>query len=418
MKCFNLFVSSINIYYARQKEIKSIKNSFLSLIFRAPKAQKVIVIFSLVFVALSGCREEKKDVFQFIVAQANSEFPRNSESDIISLKDGKLLLGWTEFYGNSSSDDGSARIVGRVSEDGGRTWGNKYTLVENEGGLNVMQVNFLRLKNGDIALFHLKKYEEVADSNWNKSTSKTGDCRLVMRVSKDEGKTFTFVKEITHKNRYIECTNGRAIMLQSGRILIPCDDYFGNSLCIFSDDQGETWHEGKPVKPLDGGCWEPIAIQLKNGDLLMFLRTELGGQYQTISKDEGETWSEPTPSALRGSSAPMSLKRIPETGDLLAIWNHDVATMSSGYRDGSQTKKRSRNPLTSAISKDEGKTWGNFRNIEDAPGDDAWAYPALTWVGNRALITYFSYKGGLSLHLKSMMSDWFYQHDSDLNQTK
>lgn len=396
--------------------MKVIKMHFLRLVFTLRKAQQVRVLSFLLFWALSGCREEKKDIFSHIIAPASAAFPRNSESDIIVLKDGKLLLGWTEFYGNSSDDDGSARIVGRISEDGGRTWGNKYTLVEHEDGRNVMEVSFLRLRNGDIALFHFKKYEEVA-GNWNKATSKTGDCRLVMRVSKDEGKTFKAVKEITQKDRYLESANGRCIRLKSGRMLIECDDYFGNALCMFSDDEGETWLEGEPVKPSNGGCWEPAAIQLKNGDLLMFLRTELGGQYQTISNDEGKTWSAPVPSALRGSAAPISLERIPRTGDLLAIWNHDVTTMANGYRDESQRQNRSRNPLTAAISKDEGKTWENFRNIEDSP-NDAWAYPALTWINDRALITYFSYEGGLSLHLKSVVSDWFYQNDADNGQTK
>jgi len=47
----------------------------------------------------------------------------------------------------------------------------------------------------------------------------------------------------------------------------------------------------------------------------------------------------------------------------------------------------------------------NIRNLEDA-ADDAWAYPAVTWIDNRALITYFNYKGGLSLKLKSLPSEW------------
>lgn len=396
--------------------MKLVTSRFLRLVCKGFKIQQSTAFFLLLVWVVSGCNEEKKDVFTQVIAQANADFPRNSESDIIVLKDGKLLLGWTEFYGKSSDDDGSARIVGRISEDGGRTWGDKYTLVEHDEGRNVMEVSFLRLKNGDIALFHFKKYEEVA-ADWNKSTSKTGDCRLVMRVSSDEGKTFRLVKEITQKDRYLESANGRCIRLKSGRILIECDDYFGNALCIFSDDEGATWQEGDPVKPANGGCWEPAAIQLKNGDLLMFLRTDLGGQYQTISKDEGKTWSTPTASALKGSPAPISLERIPQTGDLLAIWNHDVATMSNGYRDGVQSQMRSRNPLTAAISKDEGKTWENFRNIEDSP-KDAWAYPALSWINDRALITYFSYEGGLSLHLKSVVSDWFYQSDPATGQTK
>lgn len=407
MKNFNLIANRINSG-SRQTENKVYWDRCYLVFIRTFQRGKSMLTLLLFCLVLSACHEKKNDIFQFTVAPTSSQNPRNSESDIIELKDGRLLLGWTEFYGESGADDGNARIVGRISEDGGRTWSDKYTLVEHEGGRNVMEVSFIRLKNGDIALFHFKKYEEVAES-WNNSTSKRGDCRLVMRVSNDEGKTFTFSKEITEENRYLESASGRSIRLKSGRILIECDDYFGNSFCMYSDDDGETWNEGKAIKPLNGGSWEPAAIELKNGDVLMFLRTELGGQYQTISKDEGETWSEPTPSALKGSAAPIAIERIPNTGDFLAIWNHDITSMSNGYRDeNSNNKKRSRNPLTSAISKDEGKTWENFRNIEDAP-DDAWAYPAVTWIEDRALITYFNYKGGLALQLKGLPEEWFYQ---------
>lgn len=412
MKNFNQITNNLISATRENADKETEENYYLTLSFKSLKGRKSIWIVLLFFMVFSACQEEKSDIFKLTVAPTNSQNPRNSESDIIVLKDGRLLLGWTEFYGGSSSDDGNARIVGRISEDGGRTWGEKYTLVEHEGGRNVMEVNFLRLNNGDIALFHFKKYEEVAGA-WNNSTSKTGDCRLVMRVSNDEGKTFNFSKEITEENRYLESASGRGIRLKSGRILIECDDYFGNSFCMFSDDEGETWHEGQLVKPLNGGCWEPAAVELKNGDVLMFLRTELGGQYQTISKDGGETWSEPTPTVLKGSAAPISIERIPSTGDLLAIWNHDVATISNGYRDESvKDKKRSRNPLTSAISKDDGKTWENFRNIEDTP-DDAWAYPAVTWVDKHALITYFNYNGGLSLKLTGLPEEWFYESDKN-----
>ena len=44
------------------------------------------------------------------------------------------------------------------------------------------------------------------------------------------------------------------------------------------------------------------------------------------------------------------------------------------------------------------KTWEHFRNVADA-ADDAFAYPSVTFVGDRALLTYFNYKGGLSLQL-------------------
>ena len=95
------------------------------------------------------------------------------------------------------------------------------------------------------------------------------------------------------------------------------------------------------------------------------------------------------------AASPFSISRIPTTGHLLAIWNHNPG--------GSK-----RNLLTAAISKDEGETWEYFRNIEDAPGD-AWAYPAVTWIGDRALLTYFNYAGGLSLQLKILPASWFYR---------
>ena len=104
--------------------------------------------------------------------------PRNSEAAIIPLADGKLLLGWTEFYAGDWADHGPARISGKISTDQGRSWGDKYTLVENDGGCNVMEVNFLRLKDGRIALFYCQKNSENVD------------CRVMMRTSRDEGRSF------------------------------------------------------------------------------------------------------------------------------------------------------------------------------------------------------------------------------------
>ncbi len=64
--------------------------------------------------------------------------------------------------------------------------------------------------------------------------------------------------------------------------------------------------------------------------------------------------------------------------------------------------------MTAALSETEGETWEHLRNIEDAP-DDAWAYPAVTWVGDTAYLTYFNYTGGLSLQLRAIPAAWFYE---------
>jgi sialidase-1 len=315
------------------------------------------------------------------VAPVGPQNPRNSEAAIIARKDRSLLLAWTEFYAGSGADHGPARIVGRLSTDGGRTWGAKYTLVENDGGCNVMEVNFLRLKDGQTALFYCQKNTEDAD------------CRVMMRVSGDEGKTWGPAKQLSPPNKYTGLTNGRCIRLRSGRILLEAwQDGF--SYCYLSDDDGKTWRESRRVKPRDG-CWEPACIELKDGRVMMLMRTGMGGQYKSMSRDGGETWSDPSPTPLVGTAAPVSISRVPKTGDLLAIWNRNPGA-------------KSRNPLTAAISKDEGETWQHVRNIEDGP-NDAWAYPAVTWVDDRALLTYFNYTGGLSLKLRILPTAWFYR---------
>jgi sialidase-1 len=329
---------------------------------------------------------EDGHVSECVIAPADSDNPRNSEAAMIERTDGSLLLGWTEFYGGSGADHAPARLVGRISTDRGLSWGGKYELVANDGGCNVMEVNFLRLRDGRIALFHGQKNTEGTD------------CRIMLRTSADEGQTFGAAVQLSPAGAYTGLTNGRAIRLDSGRILIEV--WEGDTCyCCLSDDEGASWRDSQRVRPADGGCWENACVQLRDGRVLMLMRTGLGCQYRSLSADGGETWSDAEPTPLLGTAAPVSISRIPGAGDLLAIWNHNPGTHAANNTN--------RNPLTAAVSADEGQTWTRFRDLEDAP-DDAWAYPAVTWVDGRALITYFTYAGGHSLKLKSVPSDWFY----------
>ena len=326
------------------------------------------------------------DVFELMVAPVGPDNTRNSEAAIVELKDGRLLLGWTEFYAGDGADHAPARLVGRISSDRGRSWAEKYTLVENDGGCNVMEVNFLRLQDGRIAVFYLQKNSEGSD------------CRVMMRRSRDEGQTFGPAQQLSPAGAYTGLTNGRCIRLSTGRILLEAWRD-GASYCCVSDDDGVTWHDSQEIKPAAGDCWENACIELKDGRVMMLMRTALGGQYESISADAGESWSMPVPTFLVGTAAPVSISRIPTTEHLLAVWNNDASASAHGNRN--------RNPLTAAVSEDEGETWRRFRNLEDA-ADDAWAYPAVTWIDDRALVTYFTYAGGHSLKLKVLPAAWFY----------
>ncbi len=134
--------------------------------------------------------------------------PRNSEGDFIELKDGRILLIYSHFTGGGS-DHAAGHLAARTSSDQGKTWTDKDTIiVEKEGGFNVMSISLLRLQSGEIALFYLRK---------NSLT----DCRPMMRLSRDEGQSWSEPVLCISEVGYNVLNNDRAVQLKSGRLVLP-----------------------------------------------------------------------------------------------------------------------------------------------------------------------------------------------------
>ncbi|MGD9497841.1 MAG: sialidase family protein [Armatimonadota bacterium] len=342
------------------------------------------------------------DDFAMIVAPATPENPRNTEGDIVVLRDGRLLLAWSDFYAGEMPDAAPARISAMISDDGGRTWGERFTLQENIGGQNVMSVSLLRLQSGDILFFFLQKNSDT-------------DLQALMRRSADDGRTWSEPVRCTDGAGYYVVNNARVIQLGSGRLVLPAawyDDIRGEeasavSQAWLSDDEGRTWRrsESEIRLPLRGAM-EPGVVELRDGRILMIIRTQLGQIYRAFSADAGATWTEAEPMGIGAPVAPSTIARIPSTGDLLLIWN-------DCFRAGPDAPAV-RTPLTAAISADEGATWRHVRDLETDP--DRWyAYTSITFVGERVLLTYwvdehFSQPRLLHLKLRSLPVSWFYHN--------
>ena len=329
--------------------------------------------------------------------------PRNSEGDIIELKDGRLCLIYTRFTGGGS-DHAAADLAMRISKDNGASWSKDKIVIKRTDGLNVMSVSLLRLNSNEIALFYLRK------------TSRE-DCRPLLCISKDEAKTWSKpIVCITDKVGYYVLNNDRAVQLKNGRLILPVAwhqgpgqprDTAGIIMCYLSDDNGKTWRHSKDsfkgYAP-DGKriiVQEPGVIELKDGRLMMYMRTNAGTQYICYSQDSGETWSKAQPSNLASPLSPASIKRMPWTGDLICVWNDHSGVHS--FPAGRRT------PLCIAISKDEGKTWGKSRIIEGNP--DGWyCYTAITFVKDNMLLAYCAGDreiGGLNrLKILAISKDW------------
>jgi len=304
--------------------------------------------------------------------------PRNSEGDFVTLNDGRILFVYSHYTGTSNSDHAPAYLAGRYSSDGGKTWTQKDQLiVEREGDMNVMSVSLLRLQNGSIALFYLRK-------------NSTEDCIPMMRISTDEAKTWSEPEPcITDKKGYFVLNNARVIQLKNGRLLmaVALHQTLGGKwqskatlYAYHSDDNGLTWTSSDAVpNTTDIITQEPGVVELKDGRIMMFIRASGGVQQLSYSKDKGETWSHIEASDIKSPVSPASIERIPSTGDLLLVWNNN---------DGSNpATKGKRTPLTVAISNDEGKTWRNIKNIESDP--NGWyCYIAIHFTKKDVLLGY------------------------------
>lgn len=312
------------------------------------------------------------------------ENPRNSEGSFATLKDGRILFCYTQFYGGAA-DHSPARVVGIESRDDGRTWSPPRIVVDNEGGNNVMSVSLLRLKSGKLALFYVLK------NSWL-------DCRPRLRTSDDDGATWSEPVLVVAAPGYFVLNNDRVVQLSTGRLVVPVAfhrsrdtdpvaaksfDARAIDVWYLSDDEGRTWHEADSWWALPGvtrsGLQEPGVVELPDHTLLGWSRTDQGHQFEMRSADQGKTWSAPVPGPLASPVSPASIKVIPGTSRLLVLYNDHSGKFPF--------PKGRRTPLVAAFSDDGGKTWHSHRPIESDP--DGWyCYTAIHFVKDAVLLGY------------------------------
>jgi sialidase-1 len=344
-------------------------------------------------------------------------FTRGVNGDMIELSDGRLL------YAFGDTPDGPEGMLACYSHDRGRTWSEPRTLLPMPdkalrcpGGEWASTPSFLRRRNGQLMMSFIWAVNESDPYG-----------HTYYRISLDDGQTWSDPKVITSSDSlYTLVHNNKLLRLSDGRILAPAeiridvglnDDHRGYvSTAWFSDDDGHIWKRSdNVVDMLAQGveAQEPHVVELKDGRLLMLFRTYSGFVGQSYSQDRGRTWSPgekvdalPLPA---GSSA-LHVSRIPSTGDLLLVRcignggkRPDEHPRVFNRRDGH--KHPIRTPLTSCISRDEGRTWTHERIIAGDPYGD-FGYPCVLHLDDVTLIGYHAFDG---LHVARVTPDWFYE---------
>jgi hypothetical protein len=307
-----------------------------------------------------------------------------SDGGIVELKDGTLMLA----QGGGINEQSANKPQARFSKDGGKTWTKPQDL-NSEIGVGGM----IRLKSGALAIYGRKNAPDASKSIYYFSKSM------------DEGKTWTTPVMIRNYPDYhlmfhsmIQLSSGRLLLsgywsteetqlgieriaetgwgYWRGRILFM-EGHRGRDIgmCItyHSDDEGATWKQGptESIHGIDGyfdekgelsgagviiEMCEPTAAETKDGRVLLFARSRTGRLLQSYSQDGGMTWYPGLPTELSSSQSPPLLIRIPNSGDLLCVWNQVSAEeIRRGFLRGR---------LSAALSKDSGLTWQNFKTLE------------------------------------------------------
>ena len=349
-----------------------------------------------------------------VVPMVPNRTHRGSTGSMVELRDGSILFAhsnpehWTE---NSRSG-----IVGRISRDRGRTWGEPFLMQKNVARIATLQPSLLRLAGGEILFGYnvMNRYEG--------SDLRLYDGKFYVRRSVDEGKTWTDPICATPSPSYHTVNPDRVIQLSSGRIVVPaeCTRELGGgeaghmaALCYWSDD-GHTWVRSKTYVDVGSTTEEPSVVELKDGRLFMVFRNRTGYVGRAYSNDQGDTWTDVGYLNLPSPLAPQTIKRIPKTGDLLLVWlnNADAPALASKQQQPilqiGEIRRAAgavRAPLAAAISRDEGNTWEHIRSLTSDPKGD-YGYSGVSFVDDVALINYHSLLG---IHVARVNIDWLYE---------
>jgi hypothetical protein len=166
---------------------------------------------------------------------------------------------------------------------------------------------------------------------------------------------------------------------------------FGSSpditMWYYSDDEGATWKNARTWWPMPilshSGLQEPGVVELADGSLFSWSRTDQGRQYGFRSSDDGLTWSAPEPTELMSPESPASIKRLPNSSALLAVYNDHSGRFPYPTAHGSKT----RTPLVAAVSFDGGRTWPARKLLENDP-EFNYHYIAIHFVDDAVLLGY------------------------------
>lgn len=286
-----------------------------------------------------------------VINQPTDRFPSCHCSSIVELKSGDLLACW--YAGIGEAKMGVCVLTSRKPK-GATAWEEPVVAAEAPGGLPEGNCVLFLASDDTLWLFHCIMHGKLDGPpgpgvRWD-------TCTLHAKTSVDEGRTWSEDRMLREKwGGVFRC---KPITLQNGDIILGMESEYPFAIMMISENLGKEWFFTPPVVGVPNG--HPTLIQRKDGSILALLRpgwAPLIGR--SISTDNGRTWSTAVNTDLPNPHAAIDMVKLADGRAVLAYNNNP----------------KSRNPLTLALSEDEGETWPYKRDLVTGQGE--FHYPAI-----------------------------------------
>ena len=283
-------------------------------------------------------------------------------STLVEARDGSLLCAW---FGGTAEKDADVGIWSSRLTD--RTW-SVPRMVAKVGQIAHWNPVLFRDRQQDTFLFFKVGVNcSIWQTYWMRSN--------------DSGLTWTQPTELVPADKGGRGpVKNKPIILADGAWLAPASTQLDAYLPFTdrSEDGGRTWQRGgdfdSEIKPTaDQGAIQPTLWESSPGNVHALMRTSYGYISRSDSSDSGRTWTSQSDTGLPNNHSGIDALRI-EDGRVLLVYN------PVGESWGPRT------PLSLAVSGDNGRSWSNLAELENAAGE--YSYPAIVSTESGVAISY------------------------------